>query len=147
MIYIASDQNGFAMKQGIKDYLLLRGYKVKDLGPEESEMVPFPNYAKTVSEHVAEEVNSRGILVSGTGTGMCIAANKIKKIYASVAFSEDIAEKARMEDNTNVLCLPSGFVTLELAKHIVGTWLSTSFSGVDYHAQCHKMIIKIENAQ
>jgi len=144
MIYIACDQTGFEMKQGIKDYLLMRGYKIKDLGPEKNEQVIYPSYAKTVSEHVAAEVNSRGILVSGTGAGMCIVANKIKKIHATVVFNEEIAEKTRMEDNSNVLCLPANFIALELAKNIVGTWLSTSFSGIDYYVACHKKISEIE---
>ncbi|MCL5435865.1 MAG: RpiB/LacA/LacB family sugar-phosphate isomerase [Patescibacteria group bacterium] len=147
MIYIASDQSGFEMKEGIKEYLALRGYKLKDLGPEKKERQPYPECARAVAEHVAEELNSRGILVSGTGAGMAIAANKIKKIHASVVWSEELAEKTRMEDNSNVLCLPSNFIALELAKNIVGTWLSTSFSGIDYFVECNKMISDIENGK
>ncbi|MBI4053820.1 MAG: RpiB/LacA/LacB family sugar-phosphate isomerase [Candidatus Doudnabacteria bacterium] len=145
MIYIASDHTGFEMKEGLKEYLLLRGYKVKDLGPQKKDRVKYPEFAKNVGRAVVAEVNSRGILISGTGAGMCIAANKVKKIRASVVFNEELAEKTRMEDNANMLCLPSNFIALELAKNIVGTWLSTSFSGVDYYVECNKMIGEIEN--
>lgn len=145
MIYIASDHVGFEMKEGIKEYLLLRGYKVKDLGPGKSETVEYTQYAKAVADNVAGELNARGILVSGTGSGMCIAANKVKKIRAAVVFDEELAEKTRLEDNSNLLCLPSNFIALELAKNIVGTWLSTSFSGIDYYVECNKRISEIEN--
>lgn len=145
MIYLASDHVGFSLKEGIKEYLLLRGYKVSDVGPEsDSKHVDYPDYAENASKKVAEEINSRGILVSGTGEGMCIAANKIKKISAAMVFKEDLAEKTRLEDNSNVLCLPSEYLTLELAKKIVATWLSTSFSGVDYCQRCIKKIREIE---
>lgn len=147
MIYIASDRSGYEMKAGIKEYLLMRGYKLKDLGPEKKQQVSYPEYARSVAEQVAAELNSRGILVSGTGAGMAIAANKVKKIHAAVVWSEELAEKTRMEDNSNVLCLPSDFIALELAKNIVGTWLSTSFSGIDHFVECNKMISDIENGK
>lgn len=145
MIYIASDHVGFEMKEGVKEYLFSRGYKVKDLGPAEKTRVQYPEYAKSVAKSVVAEINSRGILISGTGAGMCVAANKVKKIRASVVFNEELAEKTRMEDNANVLCLPADFIALELAKNIVGNWLSTSFSGVDYYVECNKLISDIEN--
>jgi ribose 5-phosphate isomerase B len=147
MIYIASDRVGFEMKDGIKNYLTLRGYKLKDLSPEKEDDELYPTYALAVAERVAAELNSRGILVSGTGVDMAIVANKLKKIYASVVWNEELAEKTRMENNSNVLCLPASYIALELAKNIVGAWLSTSFSGIDYFVKCNKMISNIENGK
>ncbi|MEK9181244.1 MAG: RpiB/LacA/LacB family sugar-phosphate isomerase [Patescibacteria group bacterium] len=144
MIYIASDHTGFELKDGLKEYLLLRGYKVSDIGPEKDMHIDYPDYALDVASKVSKEFNSRGILVSGTGQGMCITANKVKNISAALVFNEDVAEKTRLEDNSNIICLPSENLSLELAKRIVSTWLSTSFSGVEYCNNCIKKIRKIE---
>jgi len=144
MIYISSDHVGFEMKEGIKEYLTQRGYKIRDLGPQEKVRVKYPEYAANVAKNVVADMNSRGILISGTGSGMCIAANKIKKARAAVVYNEELSEKTRVEDNTNILCLPADFIALELAKNIVGAWLSTSFSGVDYYVECNKIISNLE---
>ena len=144
MIYLASDHTGFEMKVDIAKYLLSRGYKVEDFGPGKSETVDYPEYALKVARKAASDPNARGILVSNTGQGMCIAANKVKGAYAAIVFNEQLAEKARQVNNSNVLCLPSSYIDLELAEDIVSIWLSTSFSGVDHHIRCLKQIREIE---
>lgn len=144
MIYIGSDHEGYTLKEELKGYLLLRGYKVKDMGADDDSVVDYPQIAKLVAEKVAEEVNSRGILVSASGLGMCIAANKVKKISAAVVYNLELAEKTRLQENTNVLCVPEKYVGIEMSKDIVGTWLSTSFSSIDYYVQCLKEIRQME---
>lgn len=144
MIYIGSDHVGLKLKEVVLDYLQMRGYKVKDLGTDNDSVVDYPEIAKLVAEKVVGEFNSRGILISDTGQGMCIAANKFKKISAVLVFNEEMAEKARLEDNSNVLCLPSGYIGAEPVKEIVGVWLSTSFSAVDYYVKCVKQIREME---
>lgn len=145
MIYVASDHNGYNMKEDLIEYMISRGYKVKDLGTDKKdERVDYPEFAQRIAQKVASEVNARGILISDTGQGMCVAANKTKGINAVVVFNEDLAEKTRLEENSNVLCLPANYIAEELAKRIVGTWLSTSFSGVEYYVKCLKQIREME---
>ena len=74
-----------------------------------------------------ENVNSRGILICGSGQGMCMAANRFKGIRASLCWNVDEARAARNDDNSNVLCLSSRFTSIEDAEIIVNTWLTTAF--------------------
>lgn len=145
MIYLGSDHIGFSCKEEIEQYLLTKGYRVEDLGPETAEYVDFPGYALKVARKVAGDLNHRGILFSGTGQGMCIAANKIKHIYAALVYNEKLAEKARTENATNVLCLPTEFLSHDSAKNIVAAWLSASFSGAEHSVRHLQMIKEIED--
>ena len=145
MIYLGSDGRGFWLKEEIKKYLTTRGYKIKDLGPEDESLVEYPKIAKKVASETVRDPNARGILFSPTGQGMCIVANKIKGVYAAVALNEKLAEKARQINDTNLLCVPSDFVDVSLAEDIVGTWLSTSFSGTDHAKECLNQIRELEN--
>ncbi|HLC44671.1 MAG: hypothetical protein A2722_01810 [Candidatus Doudnabacteria bacterium RIFCSPHIGHO2_01_FULL_50_11] len=145
MIYIAASRNGYRLKEEMLEYLKLRGYKVEDWGPDNDTLVEYPDLARLVAEKVAGNHYSRGILFSGKGTGMCIAANKVKNVSAAVVFTPSLAEKTRLEDNSNVLCLPSLYISSDVAKEIIATWLSTSFSGSDYNVRCIKKIRKMEN--
>lgn len=143
MIFLAADYPGNKMKEEIKDYLEIKGYKIKDLGTGEENDSTYPDLAEKVAQKVVSEFNSRGILFSSTGIGMCIAANKVKKAAAAVVYNESLAEKSRTENNTNVLCLPCALINLDLAKEIVSIWLSTSFSGVDYFSDANKKIAEM----
>src|SRR3989344_5070981 len=141
MIFLGSDHIGFACKQETAQFLLNKGYRVEDLGPENSSYVDFPEYALKVARKVAGDLNHRGILFSGTGQGMCIAANKIKHIYAALVYNEKLAEKARTENATNVLCIPTEFLSPDSTKQVVSAWLSASFSGAE-HSVRHLQLIK-----
>jgi len=145
MIYIASDHLGFKYKKEITEKLLAKGYKMEDLGPNDDKFVDFPEYAAKVAIAVSKDPNARGILLSGTGQGMCIVANKFKNIYAGLVYNEALAEKARMENNTNVLCLPTEFMSLDSAERAIFVWLSASFSGAEASVRHLKTVKDIEN--
>jgi ribose 5-phosphate isomerase B len=130
-MYIASDHAGFALKKYLIKYLKNQLKKeVEDLGPENfDEKDDFPDYAIPLAKKVAENKKDLGILICGTGHGMCIAANKIKGIRAILGYSIEGAEMGRRHNDANVLCLAGKFLSEEHASAIVKKFLETEFDG------------------
>jgi ribose 5-phosphate isomerase B len=128
-IYIGADHNGFKLKQKLTEYLGKQGYEVVDAGdtvydPEDD----FPHYGASVATSVLGDEKARGILLCGSGQGVCIAANRHKGIRATLAWNQGTARAARNDDDSNVLCLPAREIDEKEAKSIVDAWLSTPFS-------------------
>ncbi|MGH7195515.1 MAG: RpiB/LacA/LacB family sugar-phosphate isomerase [Candidatus Saccharimonadales bacterium] len=130
-IYIGTDHNGFNLKVGLADYLRRSGYEVVDegdlkLNPDDD----FPKFASLVVSNLLrdQDPESRGILVCGSGQGMCMAANRFKGIRASIIWDANEARLARNDDDSNVLCLPASVLKSEKANQIVHTWLTTPFA-------------------
>lgn len=131
-IYIGADHNGFVLKNHLYDFLLKGGYEVIDVG--DTKLDPnddFPQFAsRVVSAMLADDDrDARGILICGSGQGMCMAANRFKGIYASLCWNMTEARSARNDDNSNVLCLSARSLDNHQAESIVNTFLSTPFAG------------------
>lgn len=131
-LYIGADHNGFDLKRQLIDYLKRNGYEVSDEGdltrdPEND----YPVFASQVvaAMRASDDSEPRGILICGSGQGICIAANRFKGIRASVCDNVEDARSGRNDDDTNVLCLPARVVNLDQAESIVRTWLGTGFAG------------------
>jgi len=132
IIYIGADHNGFAMKQEMITLLTNAGYTVVDEGDEK--LTPgddFPQFAaRTVlAMRASDDRDARGILICGSGQGMCMAANRYKGIRASMAWTIEEARAGRNDDDSNVLCLPSRYMDIHKALQITETWLTTPFAG------------------
>jgi ribose 5-phosphate isomerase B len=126
-IYIGSDHAGFELKEQLKAHLERGGYRLGDMGaftmdPEDD----YPDVAARLARRVATE-GSAGILLCGSGAGVCIAANKIPGVRAVLASDPDVAQSSRQDDHTNILCLPARFVDIEAAVRIVTAWLDASY--------------------
>lgn len=128
MIYLGADHAGFKLKEKIKIFLDSEKIKYTDLGAfNYDKLDDYPDYAKKVCKKLLKEKNSKGILICGTGQGMCIAANKFKGIIASPVFNVETAEHAKKDNNARIICLGSKFVDEELARKIIKKWLKTKF--------------------
>ncbi|HDZ27194.1 hypothetical protein LCGC14_0835370 [marine sediment metagenome] len=132
-VILASDHAGLRLKEKIKKYLARKKIEYEDLGTNSFKSVDYPDYALKVAEKVAKNNNTRGILVCGTGTGMTIAANKVKGIRAVAAYDAYSAKMSRIDNDTNVLGLRGRFFPLEKIKKIINVWLDTPFSGEKRH--------------
>jgi ribose 5-phosphate isomerase B len=133
-IYIAADHRGFSLKEKLGAYLKERGYEVEDLGAlEHNKEDDYPDFAKLVSEKVALNPGSRGILICGSGIGIAIAANKHKGIRAGTVMKPEQARAAVNDEDLNVLALSADYSTEEEAKEIVKAFLGTKFSGAERH--------------
>lgn len=143
MIFIGSDHAGFELKEEIHKWLQQRGDSVTDLGTDSKHNVDFPIYAEKVAKAVIEQ-NGRGILFCWSGQGMCVAANKIDGIRATVAWNPQVAEESKSHNNTNILCLAANFIKPELAKDIIDKWLSTPFASEERYLRRIKQIKELE---
>lgn len=133
MVYLGSDHAGFALKEKIKSFLKSKGLPYSDLGPESLDPNDdYPIYAEKVARSI-ESGEDKGILICRGGHGVSVAANKVKGIRASVAFSPENASAGRRDDNLNILCLASDYLTPEESLAIVEVFLSTPFSKEERH--------------
>jgi ribose 5-phosphate isomerase B len=133
-IFIGADHRGFAAKEKIKDYILSKGYNVEDCGAFTPDVTDdYPDYAFRVAEKVAKNQGSFGILICGSGIGVCIAANKVKGIRAANVNDSFSAKISKEHNDANVLCLGSWKTSVEKLKALVGLWLKTEFGGAARH--------------
>ncbi len=138
-IYIASDHAGFELKEKVKNYLKDKNIEIEDLGTNNIDSVDYPDYAFKLGKKVASEENSLGILICGTGIGMCIAANKVKGIRAAHCNIEKEAEMTRKHNNANVLCLGARIIDYDLATKIVDRFLGSEFEGGRHKDRVNKI--------
>jgi ribose 5-phosphate isomerase B len=132
VIFISSDIEGGRMKQQVVDFLRRSGYEVHDdtVG-RRSVNEDYPQFASRVANALRLHNNpdNRGILICGSGQGMCMAANRFKGIRAAICWDVKEARLARNDDDSNVLCLPAQHVGQQQAEAIITAWLSTPFAG------------------
>jgi len=127
-IFIGSDHGGYKLKKQILSFLYKLGYYVADLGNKNYEPDDdYPIYAKEVAKTVAKTKDSIGILICGSGQGVCIVANKVRGIRAALAEHIKDAYLARKDDDSNVLCLSGRILNSEKANKIVKKFLETKF--------------------
>ncbi|MCS6958255.1 MAG: ribose 5-phosphate isomerase B [Aquificaceae bacterium] len=142
-VAIGSDHAGYPLKEKIKEFLLSKGYKLLDFGTQSTTSTDYPLFAREVCLSLQRGEAQRGILVCGTGVGMCITANKFKGIRAALCLNEYMARMSRKHNDANVLCLGERVVGVDLALSIVEVWFSTDFEG-GRHEKRVKFIKDIE---
>lgn len=129
-IAIGSDHAGYLLKETIKEYLKgKKDIEFKDYGTFKMDSCNYPEYGYKVGQVISSGEFDLGILICGTGIGMCITANKIKGIRAALVHDKKTAQLSRLHNDANVLCLGGKVVNDEDATEIVDTWLNTSFEG------------------
>lgn len=145
MIYIASDHAGFQLKKHLTSYLKSQlRQKFEDLGPEKyDENDDFPDFSLPLAKKVVSGENF-GILICGTGHGMCISANKVKGVRAILGYSIEAAEWSRKHNNANILCLAGKILSNEHAAAIVKKFLETKFDGSERLVRRNKKIADLE---
>ena len=132
-IYIASDHAGLELK----DYLIksLPRWSWVDLGPQKSDgSVDYPDYAEKLGLKIAHTHAAQGVLICGSGVGVCIAANKIPGVRAAQVENLEVARLSREHNDANVICIGARFLKPATAAALVKVWLETSFSGEERHA-------------
>ncbi|HLR31957.1 MAG TPA: ribose 5-phosphate isomerase B [Fodinibius sp.] len=144
-IPIASDHAGFATKERVKEILEELGHMPMDYGTDSDESVDYPDFAVQVAEKVNEGKYAHGILVCGSGQGMCMTANKYGNIRAALVYDETSARMTRLHNNANILCLPGRQLDPNQLKQMVETWLNTSFEGGRHERRVNKIKRLTEN--
>jgi len=128
-IAVASDHRGVDVKGKILELLTELGHEGHDFGPEGMESVDYPDYASKVAKAVSTTDMDRGILICGTGMGMCIVANKFSGVRAAPCHDDLTAEMSRLHNDANVLCLSADLLGDRLVNRMVEIWLATEFEG------------------
>ncbi|MBU0628152.1 MAG: ribose 5-phosphate isomerase B [Nanoarchaeota archaeon] len=131
-LIIGSDHAGFELKEKVKDYLKQLKHETEDLGAFSEKPVDYPLIAKEVAKKVAK-TGSTGILICGSGIGMCISANKIKGVRAALVYDEYTAKVSREHNNANILCIGARTGSAKNYKKIVDVFLTTPNSKEDRH--------------
>lgn len=139
LIAVGSDHAGFEYKNAIVEFLEQKGYQVKDMGVYSGDSADYPDFAHPVSYAVEKREVSMGVLVCGSGNGVAITANKHQGIRAALCWTPEIAKLARQHNNANVICLPSRFVDIGLARGMVDIFLNTAFEGGRHQARVDKI--------
>ncbi len=128
-IAIGSDHAGVDYKETIKAMLVAAGWQVDDKGPYSADSVDYPDYAHPVASMVEGGAATAGILICGSGNGVCMTANKHHGIRAALCWNEELAALARQHNNANVLCIPARFVGIDVAKAMTNIFVATEFEG------------------
>lgn len=142
-IAIGSDHRGVDAKKRLIATLQEKGEVVADVGTCQTDSCDYPEFAFKVAEQVSHGEVERGILVCGSGIGMCIAANKVRKVRAAPCHDTITAEMSRRHNDANVLCLSADLLGEELMERMVKIWLETPFDG-GRHARRVEQIAKFE---
>ena len=129
MIVIASDHAGVDLKARIVELIGEAGHDVRDLGPEDTTSVDYPDFAHAVAGAVAAGEAERGILICGTGIGMSLAANRHPHVRAALCHDAFTAEMARRHNDANVLCMGARVIGVGVAEQVVRIFLDTPFEG------------------
>jgi ribose 5-phosphate isomerase B len=143
-IVVGSDHRGFEAKQRLVESLRRQGHEVLDAGPQGRDSVDYPDFAFDVARTVGEGRAERGILICGTGIGMCIAANKVRNVRAAPCHDAITAEMSRRHNDANILCLSADLLGEDLIERMVRIWLTTEFEG-GRHARRVEKINRFES--
>ena len=130
-VAVGFDHAGFPLKEIVLATVHAAGHESIDLGTNSTQPVDFPVFAEKVGRFIQTGQAERGILVCGSGIGACIAANKMKGIYASICHDTYSAAQGVMHDDMNLLCLGGRVIGPELAASLIKAFLSARYLGND----------------
>lgn len=130
-VAVASDHAGFSLKDTVVEVLRQAGVETIDYGPDNPQAVDFPDYAVLVGRAIQNGQADRGILICGSGVGMCIAANKLHGVRAAITHDVYSAHQGVEHDGMNVMCLGSRVVGDAVARELVHSFIGANFEAVD----------------
>lgn len=139
VVAIGADHAGYDLKSVVVRHLEDRGARVLDLGTHDEKSVDYPDYARKVTDAVLGGEADVGILMCGTGIGMCMAANRRKGIRAGLCHDHFTASATRRHNDANVLCMGGRLLGPDLAREIVDTFLDTPFEGGRHERRVNKI--------
>lgn len=128
LLAIGGDHAGFEFKSRLQNDLKA-SFSFFDFGPFSSESMDYPDVAHPLASAVESGAYSLGILLCGSGNGVCMTANKHQGIRAALCWNTELAQLARLHNNANILCIPARFVDYDSALAMVKAFIETPFEG------------------
>ena len=141
-IHIATDHAGLELKNIIRDYLISKGYEVTDHGAHEYDALDdYPDFIFPCAKAVASDLESRGIILGGSGQGEAMAANRVKGVRAAVFYNGpvEIVKLSREHNNANILSLGARFMTEDEIYGVIEMWLDEPFGGGRHQRRIDKL--------
>jgi len=138
-IAIGADHAGYDAKEALKKIVERHGYSVEDKGTHSTDSTDYPDYAHAVANAVEIGSAAAGILVCGSGNGVCMTANKHHGVRAALAWTPEIAKLSREHNDANILCVPARFIDDRAAEEMVETFLKTAFEGGRHQRRVEKI--------
>ncbi len=139
-VSLGADHAGYELKEAVKRHLAATGTDVEDFGTDSQASTDYPDHGAPAARAVARGDADLGILVCGSGQGMCMVGNKVRGVRAALAWNPEVARLSRQHNDANVLCLPARFVDEASALEIVDEWLAASFEGGRHVRRVEKMM-------
>jgi len=145
VVYLGADHKGYRLKNIIREWMNAAGLNCTDLGNKEYNVDDdYTDIAILLAEKIVSE-RTKGILICGSGVGVCVAANKVKGVRAALVTNEKQARLSREDDDANILCLSADTVSDEVNVDIVKIFLETTFSSDEKHIRRINKIKEYEN--
>jgi ribose 5-phosphate isomerase B len=138
-ISIGNDHAGVDYKKYIQEYLFVKNVEVKNYGTDSLDSVDYPDFAHPVSQDVNDESSDLGILICGSGNGVCMTANKYQNVRAALCWDKELAMLSKTHNNANIVCIPARFVDKEQALEIVKIFISENFEGGRHERRVNKI--------
>jgi len=126
-LVISADHAGFPLKEEIRAYLAKAGHEVVDLGAYNTEPSDYPDFAEKVALALKRGDAPRGILICGSGVGVCVAANKIPGIRGGMCHETYSAHQGVEHDDMNVCVLGARIIGSALAFEVVDKFIGAQF--------------------
>lgn len=142
IVALASDHAGYKLKAFLKKILEEDGYLFHDFGTYSSESVDYPDFAHLLGNAVDKGEFVRGIVICGSGNGVCMVVNKYAGVRAGLCWNSEQAELTRRHNDANVLCLPGRFIDFDDAIKAAKLFLNTAFEGGRHQKRVDKISVK-----
>jgi ribose 5-phosphate isomerase B len=144
-VHLGSDHAGFELKERLVERLVELGHEPIDHGPKVYDAVDdYPPFVLRAAEGVANDPESLGIVIGGSGNGEAIAANKVTGIRCALAHSEDTAKLGREHNDANVVSIGARMHDEATAVRLVELFLETPYSGEERHTRRIDMLTAYE---
>ena len=138
-VAIGGDHAGFEYKKIILRWLQEQNFETADFGPYTPDSFDYPDSVHPLCEAIENRDYDYGILICGSGNGVCMTANKHQGIRAGLVWDMEVVKLIRQHNNANVICLPARFIDAELAVEFVKTFLYTEFEGGRHERRVNKI--------
>ena len=145
-LVISADHAGFALKEDVRDYLAKAGHELIDLGAYNGDSPDdYPDFAEKLGEAIRQGVAPRGVLICGSGVGVCVAANKMPGIRAGMCHDTYSAHQGVEHDDMNVIVLGARVIGSALAYEVVTAFIGARFiAGEERFVRRFKKVLAIE---
>jgi len=138
-VAIGGDHAGYELKKVIVKLLKKRGYTVKDFGPHSGDSVDYPDFVHPVATGVHSSQYDLGVVICGSGNGVCMTSNKHTDIRAALCWQPELASLARQHNNANVLCIPARYISEQDGIAITNAFFDAEFEGGRHQRRVDKI--------